>query len=274
MTLYEIVPDATPPDPAVNSVGPEVYYRVVRHPNHYPVPPLPIYAFRVAEGSRRFFFAVPATTPEGPWLEPKGTAFLGSEPPGRNLLTPEGAILAYYADLERERDDTTAQLRQLGDEIARLQAKRSAAEVTQARIATAREAVLETFKRTIPKITDERLAELAERLPLVIPTDDHGMFARVVAPTDLRTDYYHTMVLKAEPDRALYKCGRGTVYSRVDTGLTHEEIYACLDGHGEIPDTAEFVRVHPPPITRRVQPDPANPEGYYARAVTFLRSTP
>lgn len=271
---YTLVDPPQPPSPDINHVYPEVYYRVVRHPNAYPTPPLDVAAFRVAEGRVRFFFGVSANTPEGPWAGPEAgqAQFMGSERPGRNLLTPEGAILAYYADLEQETADLTSQIDRYSEKIAQLNAQRAEAEATQGAVTAAREAIVRDFPRTIPEITDERLAELALKLPLVVAVNP-GLFVRAVAPANLRVDC--PMVLSTEPDRTLHECGRGTIYAQADTRPTHAEIYACIDGHGEIPDTAEFIWLHPPrPNNPRVQPDPTDPRGYYARSVSFLRGAP
>lgn len=132
------------------------------------------------------------------------------------------------------------------------------------------------MNRTIPEISDARVAELVERLPPVIQGD--GGYLLISIPDTRSEAFTWDPVVVDSTVRHLVPCGTAqTYYTWGYYGFfkpSLAEVYACVDG--SIPDDAEFfwldtssVQVEGQPLLHK--PDVHCPDGYHRATVTFLK---
>lgn len=281
---YTLVDFTAPPANEVNLVHPPVYYAVVRRNPDMPTPPVPIQAFRVAEGRARHYFAVAADTPPGPWAGPhvQASRYLGSLLP--RATTPERAIADYYDDLGSEVEHFAENARTATRAIAAEQAKLQEASARGETAFRAREALL-AATRTIPEITDERIAELVSRLPPVVREHSADPFAAPRGYVPIEIPDFRKVAFTWNPTLLpetlqLVTCGTATTYHNWGASVLFKpslaEVYACIDG--QIPDEAEFFCLSldsdPDGTGPLHKPDLINRSGYHRAQAVFLRREP
>lgn len=278
---YTLVDFTAPPANEVNLVHPPVYYEVVRRNSDVPTPPVPIRAFRVAEGRARHYFAVAADTPPGPWAGPhvQASRYLGALWP--TATTPEQALADYYDALGREVEFFAENARTATLAIAAEQAKLQEASALGRATFHAREALL-AATRTIPEITDERLAELVVRLPPVVRESNADPFAAPCGYVPIEIPDFRKVAFTWNPTLLpetlqLVPCGTATTYHNWGASVLFKpslaEVYACIDG--QIPDEAKFFCLSldsdPDGTGPLHKPDLINRSGYHRAQVVFLR---